>query len=163
MPVGEYLFSGLAAALGVAALVGASLIHVPESSNSMGPQVFPLMVGTLLTASGAAVFISVIFGRRGAADEAEDLDSSAKTDWLTVVKLVAFFLATAFLIPIIGWPFASALLFFGTAWSLGAKKLLVTALSALAVGFIIQLLFGVGLGLSLPAGPLLEWIPLFRG
>jgi putative tricarboxylic transport membrane protein len=54
-------------------------------------------------------------------------------------------------------------LFGGAAWSLGAKRWWVALLVGLGLGLVTQLVFGGWLGLSLPAGPLLDWIPIFHG
>lgn len=160
---GEIVFAASCIALGVFALVVASQIHVPPTANTVGPQVFPYIVGGALTLTGIATLIAVFFGARGEAEDSEDADADVGTDWLTVTKLVVFFLAHAFLIDLIGWPFAAALLFFGAAWALGAKSLWRAAVAGIVLGLLIQLAFGVGLGLSLPPGPLLDWIPIFNG
>lgn len=161
--IGEIVFAVSCVAIGIVALVVASQIHVPLTANTVGPQVFPYIVGGALTLVGVATLIAVFFGARGEAEDSEDADAAKGTDWLTVAKLVVFFLAHAFLIDYIGWPFAAALLFFGAAWALGAKSLWRAAVAGVVLGTLIELAFGVGLGLSLPAGPLLNWIPIFNG
>ncbi|MGV8913666.1 MAG: tripartite tricarboxylate transporter TctB family protein [Rhodoglobus sp.] len=161
IPIGEYLFAALAAGIGIYVLIAANYIRIPISSNTLGPRSFPYLVGALLLCAGIAVFIGVRRGRLGEAEEGEDVDSSVATDWVTVAKLVAFFTAHAYLIEFIGWPFAAALLFAGAAWSLGAQRLRWAIPIALALAFTIYFLFGRLLGLSLPAGPLLDWMPFF--
>lgn len=160
---GEYLFVVFTVVLGIVSIVGAMGIGLSGSADTFGPRSFPLLVGALLIGSGLMVLVDLLRGRRGQADDGEDIDLSTKTDWLVVVKLVALFIIHSQLITIIGWWLAAAILFIGAAWSLGAKKLLRVTLIGLALAFILQLAFGVGLGLSLPPGPLLDWIPLFRG
>ena len=161
--IGEFLFVAFTVGLGVVTAVGASGIGLSGSADTFGPRSFPYLVSILLIGSGVFVLIDLLRGRRGQADDGEDIDLSVKTDWLVVVKLAVLFVIHSVLITIIGWWLAAALLFFGAAWSLGAKKLWRAALIGLILGFVLQLAFGVGLGLSLPAGPLLDWIPLFRG
>jgi putative tricarboxylic transport membrane protein len=39
----------------------------------------------------------------------------------------------------------------------------MAVLVGLGLGLVTQLVFGAWLGLSLPAGPLLDWIPIFHG
>ncbi|MHA6668652.1 tripartite tricarboxylate transporter TctB family protein [Homoserinimonas sp. A447] len=159
LPVGEYLFSLVCAALGIYVVVAAGFIRVPVSSNTLGPRAFPYLVGAILIIAAVAVVIGVSRGRLGEAEEGEDVDGTVPTDWVTVGKLVAFFTIHAYLIGIIGWPLAAALLFTGSAWALGARKLWRAALIGLALGFTIHVIFGSLLGLSLPAGPLLDWMP----
>ncbi len=55
------------------------------------------------------------------------------------------------------------MLFAGAAITLGAERWWVALLIGLGLGLVTQLVFGFWLGLSLPAGPLLNWIPIFNG
>ena len=160
--MGEYIFAALALALGVFVFVGAFSIR--ESGTQVGPRVFPFMVGTILVVSAAMVLIGVLRGSVAEVEEGEDIDANAKTDWITLAKLVGFVIAHIVLLEIIGWPFAAAVLFGGVAWSLGAKRWWIALLIGLAMGLVIFVLFGGLLGLSLPAGPLLGWLdPFVRG
>ncbi|GAA1801653.1 tripartite tricarboxylate transporter TctB family protein [Agromyces neolithicus] len=162
--IGEFAFAAVCAALGVYAIVGAGFIRVPPGSASvLGPRVFPYAVGVLLVAASVAVIVQVARGHRGVPDDGEDIDPDAPTDWLTVAKLIGCFLTQLVLIEWAGWPVAVMVLFGGAAWSLGAKRWWVALLIGLGLGLATQLVFGVWLGLSLPAGPLLEWIPIFNG
>lgn len=160
---GEFVFVVFTIGLGSVAIFGAMTIGLSGSADTFGPRSFPILVGVLLMASGAMVFIDLLRGRRGQADDGEDIDLSAKTDWVVVIKLVALFIIHSLLIHVIGWWLAAAVLFIGVAWSLGAKRLGRVTVIGLVLGFTIQVAFGVGLGLSLPPGPLLDWIPFFRG
>lgn len=160
---GEYIFVVFTIGLGLVTVFGALNIGLSGSADTFGPRSFPFLVAILLIASGLMVFVDLLRGRRGQADDGEDIDLSSDTDWLVVVKLVALFVIHTMLIRVIGWWLAAAVLFIGAAWSLGGKKMGRTTLIGLALGLIIQIAFGVGLGLSLPAGPLLDWIPFFRG
>jgi putative tricarboxylic transport membrane protein len=154
---GELVFAGLVVALGVFALVGAFGIRVPAGAR-VGPTVFPIMVSVILMVSGLAVGIGVLRGRLGVRDESEDTDPDARTDWLTLAKLVGLVVVHLVLVEPIGWAFAAAILFGGVAWSLGAKKWWTAFLVGLALGLVVQVLFGELLGLSLPLGPLLGWL-----
>ena len=159
--LGEVIFAGLALALGVFALVGAFPIHVPVGSR-VGPTTFPILVAAILIVSALAVFVGVLRGRVGEAEQSEDVDLSQRTDWITLLKIVIFVVAYLVLIGFIGWAPAAAILFGGVAWSLGAKRWWVALLVGVVLGLAIQIVFGELLGLSLPLGPALEWIrPLF--
>ena len=163
-PIGELAFAAVCAALGAYAIVGAGFIRVPPGSASvLGPRVFPYAVGVLLVAASVAVIVQVARGHRGVPDDGEDIDPDAPTDWLTVAKLIAVFLTQLVLIEWAGWPIAVTVLFAGAAWSLGAKRWWMAVLVGLGLGLVTQLVFGAWLGLSLPAGPLLDWIPIFHG
>lgn len=163
-PIGEYVFATVCAGVGLYTIIGAGFIRTPPgSANVLGPRVFPYLVGVLLFTAAIAVLVGVARGQRGDAEEGEDIDPAAPTDWLTVVKLSVFFLSQVVLIELIGWPFAVAVLFAGAAWALGAKRWWTGLLIGIGLGLTTQLIFGVWLGLSLPAGPLLDWIPIFHG
>lgn len=162
--VGEYAFAGVCGALGLYAIIGAGFIRVPPGSASvLGPRFFPYFVGTILLVASIAVIVDIARGHRGQPDEGEDVDAHARTDWRTVLLLVLCFLSLLVLVELAGWPFAAAVLFGGAAITLGAKRWWVALLIGLGLGLVTQLVFGVWLGLSLPAGPLLNWIPIFDG
>jgi putative tricarboxylic transport membrane protein len=163
-PIGEVVFAAASAALGAYTVIGAGFIRVPPGSASvLGPRVFPYAVGVLLLVASVAVMVQIARGHRGVPDEGEDVDPDAPTDWLAVAKLVVFFLSQLVLIDLAGWPIAVTVLFAGAAWSLGAKRWWIAVVVGLGLGLVTQLVFGAWLGLSLPAGPLLNWIPIFDG
>jgi putative tricarboxylic transport membrane protein len=160
---GEFIFAGLALAMGVFVLVGAWSIRAPGAGSTVGPRLFPYLVGGILIAASAMVIVELVRGRFGQQDEGEDVDLSIGTDWITLAKLAGFVAAHIALIGVIGWPLAAALLFGGVAWSLGAKKWWMALLVGLIVAMVVQVVFGGLLGLSLPLGPLLSWLePLLR-
>ena len=161
--IGEFIFAGLALALGVFVFAGAFAIRLPAAGTQVGPRVFPFLVGTILVVSATMVIVGVARGKVAELEEGEDIDDSARTDWVTLAKIVGFVVAHIALIEIVGWPIAAAVLFGGVAWSLGAKRWRAALLIGLALGLIVYVLFGGLLGLSLPSGPLLTWLdPLLR-
>jgi putative tricarboxylic transport membrane protein len=62
-----------------------------------------------------------------------------------------------------GWPVAAAVLFAATAFVLGSRRIVFTLLVSVGLALLLQFLFSHVLGLGLPAGPLLEGVPWFRG
>lgn len=157
LPLGELVFAALMVALGIFALVGVFTIHVPIGSQ-VGPTVFPIFVATLLLGAAVAVLVSVLRGHRGVPEGGEDVDQSLPTDWITLLKIVAFVVAHLVLIDLVGWAPAAALLFGGVAWSLGAKRWWVAIAVGAALAVVVQIVFGGLLGLSLPWGPALGWL-----
>ncbi|PRY34860.1 tripartite tricarboxylate transporter TctB family protein [Umezawaea tangerina] len=158
----EYVFGGLIVVLGIFTLVEAGTIKVPASASSIGPRAFPYAVGVLLVATGLAAVVATVRGKFGEQEDAEDVDADARTDWLTVVKLLAFLVAHLVLIDLVGWPVAAMLLFAGAAWTLGARPWWKVLLIAVVLSLVIQVAFASGLGLSLPAG-IFEGVPLLDG
>jgi putative tricarboxylic transport membrane protein len=119
--------------------------------------VFPFAVAVILLGSGAALVISALRGQVAPREEGEDIDPDAKTDWWTILKLVALLVAVLLLLELLGWWMVAALLFGGVAWTLGAKRPWVAFLVGLVIGIGTQLLFGEGLGLFLPRGAAFDW------
>ncbi|MBE1875822.1 tripartite tricarboxylate transporter TctB family protein [Myceligenerans sp. TRM 65318] len=160
---GELVLAVAVTVLGAYVLVTAGGIVVPGSTNTLGPRAFPYLVGAMLVGIGVVLAVLVLRGRRGEAEEGEDVDLTVRTDWLTVALLVAALVVHVFAINVIGWPFAAALLFAAAAVVLGARPWWRAALIGLVLGLVVQVIFGGLLGLSLPAGPLLEGVPFLRG
>jgi putative tricarboxylic transport membrane protein len=172
--VGEFAFAAVCAALGLYAIIGAGFIRVPPGSSSvLNARFFPYFVGAILLVASVAVIVDIARGHRGQPDEGEDVDPNAKTDWRTVLLLMLcflsqldqdeHFLSLLVLVELAGWPLAVAVLFAGAAITLGAGRWWMALLIGLGLGLVTQLVFGIWLGLSLPAGPLLNWIPIFNG
>lgn len=157
LPKGELVFALLMVALGVFALVGVFAIHVPVGAQ-VGPTVFPVFVAVLLLGSALAVLVGVVRGQRGVPEGGEDVDQSLPTDWITLLKIVAFLLAHLLLIEPVGWAPAAAILFGGVAWSLGAKRWWMAFAIGAVLALVVQIVFGGMLGLSLPWGPALGWL-----
>jgi putative tricarboxylic transport membrane protein len=162
-PVGELGFAGAVVGLGVFALVRAGSINEPVTAGSMGPRTLPYMVGAALVLCGLAVIVGLLRGHRGEAEQGEDVAADESTDWLTVGKLVGLLLIHVFLIVPAGWPVAATVLFGGSAIVLGAKPWWRAIVIGLLLSLVLQAAFAGGLGVSLPAGPLLEGVSFLGG
>lgn len=154
---GELIFAGLIFALGVYTLVGAFGIRVPANVR-IGPTVFPILVSLILLASSAGVFVGALRGRLGSAEEGEDIDRTARTDWVALAKVLALLVAHLLLIEPAGWVPATTILFGGVAWTLGAKRWWLALLIGFGLALAIQIVFGQLMGLSLPLGPAFGWL-----
>lgn len=164
IPFGDLIFSFSGMIAGIVVIVSATGIRIPSgSTNVIDSRAFPYAVGAMLIVASLAVVIGTLRGKRGQAEEGEDVDENASTDWVTVAVLAILFTVFGILIQPLGWPVAVLILFGGTAWKLGAKRWWMALIVGLIVGLITQLIFGTMLGISLPAGPLFEWIPIFGG
>lgn len=163
VPVGELVFAAGVAGLGVFALVRASSIRVPIASGALGPRTLPYIVGALLLVVGVATIIGILRGERGQAELSEDVDPDEATQWSTVGILIALFVVHALLIQPLGWPVAGAVLFTGAAWTFGARPWLRVAVGGIVLALLVQFVFAGLLGVSLPAGPLLDEVAIFRG
>jgi putative tricarboxylic transport membrane protein len=163
VPVGELAFAGGVVALGVFALFRAGSINEPLTAGSMGPRALPYLVGGALVLSGLAVIVAVLRGHRGEAEHGEDVADDGHTDWRVVGLLVAIFLVHVFLIIPAGWPVAAAVLFSGSAIVLGARPWWRATVIGVLLALVLQASFAGGLGVALPAGPLLEGVSFFSG
>lgn len=162
IPIGDYFFALGGIVAGVVVAIGATSIRVPPgSTNAIGPRAFPYLVALMLVVSAVAVIIATLRGHGGQAEEGEDVDEHARTDWTTVGVLTILFLVFGLMIEPIGWPIAVTVLFSGSAWKLGASRWWMALIIGAIMGLLTQYLFGTLLGISLPAGPLLDWIPIF--
>jgi len=71
-----------------------------------------------------------------------------KTVLITVAGLAAFILV----LPFLGWIISAAALFWIISWAFGSSRPLLDIGVGVIVSSLVQLAFGAGLGLSLPAG-----------
>lgn len=147
--------AGLLLSLGVMVVVDAA--RLPEAigrTGGVGPKTAPFAVGGLLVVTAVLLAADVLRGGRAEPEGGEDIDLTQPSDWPTVVLLAGSFLANVVLIERIGWPLSGALLFLGSAYALGARRLLPLTGVSLAMSFGSYVLFAKGLGVALPAGPL---------
>ena len=147
---------GIAALLGAAGavvLIDAARIAAPYSQTDVvGPKTMPIIIGTLLLVSAAALAVAVLRGSRGQAEEGEDVDLSHPSDWKTVVPLVGAFILNILLINTAGWVISGTLLFWGSVWALGSRHYVRDGLISLALALGTFYGFYFGLGIKLPAG-----------
>lgn len=149
--VGELIFVGIVFAFSIVALLMVGAIREPiGSSNVIGARVMPYAVCILLLVTSAAALVTVLRGNVGLPEEGEDVDAEAKTSWRTVILLTLAFASLMVVIPLAGWPIAVTVLFAGASLALGAASWWKALLLGAGLGVLTQLIFGVGLGLSLP-------------
>jgi len=143
--------------VGVLALFGAFGIHVPVGIQ-VGPAVAPIAVSILLIGTATAVVVTVLRGRSAEPEDGEDVDLDARTDWLTLAKIVGALIVHLLLIEAVGWAPAAAVLFGLVAWTLGARRWWLGFVIGLVLALAVHIVFGGLLGLSLPWGPAFGWL-----
>lgn len=152
--------------LGVSALLGAAGLLVvvdtlaesgggTNDSDPLGPQLVPLVLGAALLLLAVLLTVDVLRGGRGEAEGGEDVDLTAPMDLRTVGMLAGVLIATAALIPVLGWPIAGTVLFFGATYALGSRTVARDLAIAATVSLLTWVLFDVVLGVDLPGGPLM--------
>jgi putative tricarboxylic transport membrane protein len=139
-------------------LVLADVAIAPRSGNAadpLGPNAVPVLLGLLLLLLAVLLTLDVLRGGRGEAEGGEDVDLSAPTDLRTVLMLAGVLVATAALIPLLGWPIAGTVLFWGATYALGSRAFPRDLLIAAGVSLATWLVFDALLGVDLPGGPLM--------
>ena len=153
-------------------LSGIFTMEIPPGATSPGPLVFPIivscLVGALLLAQLVSMFRPVKTSMKGdmspgaGAHSNEDAGDAAAEQHAVVsdesvnVKAVVGVIATVGVFIVIlqplGWLLSAALLFIAIGLAMGERKVLSLVAAGLAISSLVQLGFGGGLGLSLPAG-----------
>lgn len=152
--------------LGVSALLAAAGLLVvvdtlaesgggTNDSDPLGPQLVPLVLGAALLLLAALLTVDVLRGGRGEAEGGEDVDLNTPMDLRTVGSLAGVLIATAALIPVLGWPIAGTVLFFGATYALGSRTVARDLGIAAGVSLLTWVLFDAVLGVDLPGGPLM--------
>ncbi|MGN7188637.1 tripartite tricarboxylate transporter TctB family protein [Microbacterium testaceum] len=161
---------------------GTATMQVPADVAFPGPQFFPMLVSGFLWLAGVGLLIEVLRTSRrshvaddpveisnemledlGAIDETgeirvvspEDVASTsapAAIDWRTLGITVAGLAAFIVVLPVLGWIISAAALFWVISWAFGSRRPLLDIGVSVIVSSLVQLAFGAGLGLSLPAG-----------
>ncbi|MEJ5914567.1 tripartite tricarboxylate transporter TctB family protein [Pseudokineococcus sp. 1T1Z-3] len=109
----------------------------------------PAGAATADATAGTAGLVEAV-GEPGRADAGPP--PTAPTDWRAMLLVAGTFAVfVAILVPL-GWLVAGTWLFWGVAQALGSRRRLLDLAVGLAIASIVQLAFGAGLGLNLPAG-----------
>ena len=125
---------------------------VPPGSGSVGPQVFPTIIGIFIISVSIILSIEILRGNYGQPEGTEFGEIKTKTDWKTLSTVAASILTYPFLIESAGFVIASTVVFFGVGFAYGARKLLRNLLIALIFSLVVFLTFTEFLNVNLPAG-----------
>ena len=148
----QYALAAFLVVVGGYVVIDATTLEKGFADQPVQPYAFPYIVGAVLIALGVALAVATRRGDLPEAEEGEDIDLTAGSDWKTVGLLAAVFLGNILLIDWLGWAITGALLFAGTAWVLGSRTIVrdIAIGAALSVGTFYG--FYVGLGIPIPAG-----------
>jgi putative tricarboxylic transport membrane protein len=148
----QYALAAFLAVVGGYVIYDATTLRPAFSDQPVQPSAVPYVVGGALVVLAAILAVATARGDLPHEEEGEDIDLSTRSDWPTVAKLVGVFVLNIALVSVLGWAITGAILFAGTAWVLGSRRLFLN----LAIGIILSVGtwygFYVGLGVPIPAG-----------
>jgi putative tricarboxylic transport membrane protein len=132
-------------------------IRLTPINSRVGPRVIPYIVGSGLVFTGVWLMIDVLRGHLvvpEAGEDAEDVDPTLPTDWVTVGILAASLVVFLLLIERAGFVIASTVLFFGAAFGMGSRHVVRDIAIGFMLGVVTFVVFNEGLSLRLPEGVL---------
>lgn len=152
--LGEWGVTAGILAIGVVTLLDGLGQATSTSASGVGAGFMPKVVGVLLIALSVALGIQVARGKRGEADAAEGDVDVRSTRWVPLAVCTGAVLIFIAGVDTLGYVIVSALAFWLTAWALGARSHLKSAVIAIVLSVVVYLVFTHALGISLAAGVL---------
>lgn len=145
--------------MGVVILIETRDIQVPRAFASVGPRVFPNIVGWGLVVVGAWYAIEVVRGDTAAPSaDSEDVDPALPADWRVLASLALSLAVYAALMEWAGFVIASAVLFTMAAYAMGSRHGARDAAIGIILAAVTYLVFKEWLEIRLPAGLLEPWL-----
>jgi len=135
----------------VAILIAVTTISGRGGYGTSGPRFVPLIVAIGLIAL-SALFLVRTWVRPDAALAERSAEEDDATHWATPGLIMAALLVYAFALEPVGYPVATALVFFVVARLLGSRAVVRDAVAGLVLGFGLFTAFTQFLGVSLPGG-----------
>jgi putative tricarboxylic transport membrane protein len=149
---GELLISLGLLALGSFIVYETQGIAETQGYAQVGPRLFPYLVGIGLALCGAVLGWQAIFG--GWRNVPLDQPGHDAPDWTAFCIISAGIVLHMIVIGYAGFVLAGALLFVLVARGFGSRRPVRDAVIALVLATVVYLIFTRGLGLKLPAAPL---------
>jgi putative tricarboxylic transport membrane protein len=154
IPWGEWAVSIALLVVGVVVLLDGLNQAESTSASGVGAGFMPKVVGVLLIALSLALIVQVARGRLGEADESEGDVDVRHTQWVPLAVCVAAVLIFIVGVEPLGYIIVSSIVFWLTAWAVGARHIVRTAIIAVVLSIVVYLSFTRLLDISLPAGVL---------
>ena len=149
---GELAFAGSLLILGLIVIFDTSRMMIPVGEETVGPQVFPYLIGGFLISISLGLFIQVLRGNLGVPEGTEFGEIIDKTDYKSLAMVAGSMATYPVLIERAGFIIATTVAFFGVSYAFGATKLRKNLVIALVFSAIVYFAFSRGLGVNLPAG-----------
>jgi putative tricarboxylic transport membrane protein len=138
-------------AASVAILIAVTTIPGRGGYGTAGPRFVPLIVAVGLIVL-SSLFLLRTWWRPDVELAQRSAEEDAATHWATPGLIMLALLIYAFAIEPVGYPLATALVFFVLARLLGSRAVVRDAIAGLVLGFGLFTAFTQFLGVSLPAG-----------
>jgi putative tricarboxylic transport membrane protein len=154
IPWGDAVVSLALLGIGVVVLLDGLNQAASTSASGVGAGFMPKVVGVLLIALSLALIVQVARGRLGEPDESEGDVNVRHTRWVPLavcVAAVGIFIAA---VEPLGYVIVSSIVFWLTAWAVGARHIIRTAIIAVVLSLVVYLSFTRLLDIPLPAGVL---------
>jgi putative tricarboxylic transport membrane protein len=154
LPWGEWAVSLALLGIGVVVLRDGLHQEASRSASGVGAGFLPKIVGVALIALSAALIVQIARGRLGEPDESEGEVDVRRTRWVPLAVCVAAVLVFIAGVEFLGYVIVSSIVFWLTAWAVGARHIVRTAVIGIALSLVVYLAFTRLLDIPLPAGVL---------
>jgi putative tricarboxylic transport membrane protein len=151
---GEWVVSLALLGIGVVVLLDGLHQEASRSASGVGAGFLPKIVGVALIGLSAALMVQIARGRLGQPDEAEGDVDVRRTRWVPLAVCVAAVLVFIVGVEPLGYVIVSSIVFWLTAWAVGARHVLRSAVIAVVLSLVVYLAFTRLLDITLPAGVL---------
>ena len=150
--VRELAFAGSLNQLGAFVLWDTARMEVPQGNTIVSPRAFPYFIAIFLMLVGIGLIISVLRGNYGVPEGTEAGDPYVKSDYKTMLLLMAAVGVHVVLLEKAGYIIAATLGFWGVTYAFGSRKPIKDFAISLAFACIVYFTFSKGLQIELPAG-----------
>jgi putative tricarboxylic transport membrane protein len=154
IPWGDWVIAVAILGIGVVVLLDGLHQVASTSASGVGAGFVPKVVGVLLIALALALMVQVARGSLGQPDEAEGDVDVRSTRWVPLAVCVAAVVIFIVGVEPLGYVIVSSIVFWLTAWAVGARHVLHTAVIGVVLSLVVYLAFTRLLDISLPAGVL---------
>lgn len=147
--------------IGAGLLIGTFSVHTLPGQDSLGPRLFPALIGAGLLALGLAHFVQVWRKKSDAPAAAPEVPVETAADlpaghWPTLGWVIGGIAAGAAIYNFLGFILAAIAIFVLTARGFEGRFKLLHVVVAVILAVIVYVGFTKGLGLRLPAGTLFK-------
>ena len=148
----ELAFAGSLVLLGLFVAWDTSRMDIPQGNTIVSPQTFPYFVSIFVALTGIGLIISNLRGNHGIPEGTEKGDPYQKSDYKTMLLVMAAIGVHVILLEKAGYIIAATLGFWGVAYAFGSRKPLKDFAISLVFASLVYFGFSKGLQINLPAG-----------